>query len=195
MAYRAAGDAVEALLALDGDIGAVRGLQLDVEGGCISSLAPVTCSCSHSPSCAANARSFTPAQCDQLVRRPFERERGSRISIADPIMRTLASVVEVLANELYTHLVSACFPSLVCQYSRTHIIGSLSQVRESRDGQRKGPVDLLRQLLRRANGLRDLRAEDWVRHLACGGLGGRWWRGGGKAVLQVLEEAFSFLRR
>jgi hypothetical protein len=33
--YGAAGDAVKALLALDGHVGAVRSLELDIKGGCI----------------------------------------------------------------------------------------------------------------------------------------------------------------
>lgn len=33
--YGAAGDAVEALLALDGDVGAVGSLQLDIKSGCM----------------------------------------------------------------------------------------------------------------------------------------------------------------
>jgi hypothetical protein len=33
--YGAAGDAVKALLALDGHVGAVRSLELDIKGGCM----------------------------------------------------------------------------------------------------------------------------------------------------------------
>lgn len=36
--YGAGGDTIEALLALDGHVGAVRGLELDVKGGCVQRL-------------------------------------------------------------------------------------------------------------------------------------------------------------
>lgn len=37
-AYGAGGDTIEALLALDGHVGAVGGLELDVKGGCVQRL-------------------------------------------------------------------------------------------------------------------------------------------------------------
>ena len=39
MSYGAGGDTVEALLALDGHIGAVGSLELDIKGGCVQRLA------------------------------------------------------------------------------------------------------------------------------------------------------------
>lgn len=42
-AYGAGGDTVEALLALDGHVGAVGSLELDIKGGCMRASVSILC--------------------------------------------------------------------------------------------------------------------------------------------------------
>ena len=72
--YGAAGDTVEALLALDGDVGAIGRLQLDIEGSCVTK---------------SNAVSF------YTLLSSFPRVR---------FQLTLTRVIKVLADELFIRL-------------------------------------------------------------------------------------------